>query len=72
LIEPQKAPLIKQLINEYLEDTVLQILLACSLGLIILGTIQEGFWEGWTEGGVIFVAILILVGVTAARGKFFI
>jgi Ca2+ transporting ATPase len=53
------------MIVEQFEDKVLQILSAASAVSLVIGIIEEGWATGWLEGVAIFVAVGIIVSVTA-------
>lgn len=56
-----------ELILEPLEDRILQILLLAATVALIIGVIQHGWDSGWVEGLSIFIAVFIIVTVTAAN-----
>jgi Ca2+ transporting ATPase len=55
------------LILENFEDRILQILLIAALVALIIGIWKEGFAHGWIEGLSIFIAVAIIVSVTAGN-----
>jgi len=61
----KKTDGIFKLIFEQFEDKVLQILSAAALVSLIIGVVQEGWAKGWLEGATIFIAVVIIVSVTA-------
>lgn len=56
-----------ELILENFEDKILQILLLAALVSLIIGIINDGLAHGWVEGTSIFIAIIIIVSVTAGN-----
>lgn len=50
---------------ECLEDKILKILLVASAVSLVIGILTEGIETGWIEGFAIFVAVFIIVSVTA-------
>jgi Ca2+ transporting ATPase len=50
---------------EALEDPMLRVLIAASVVSLIVGIAQEGFATGWIEGTAIFLAVFIVVTITA-------
>lgn len=56
-----------QLILENFEDKILQILLLAAFAALIIGVAQHGWGSGWVEGLSIFIAVGIIVGVTAGN-----
>ncbi|CAK83509.1 unnamed protein product (macronuclear) [Paramecium tetraurelia] len=65
-IEKEPAQLC-ELILECFGDTMLQILLAAALVSTIIGIINEGVKTGWTEGATIFLAVFLIVSITAGN-----
>ena len=57
---------IVSIIWEALQDTVLQILILASMVSLIIGTMQDRS-QGWIEGSVILLAVLIVLTVTATN-----
>lgn len=55
-----------ELILENFEDRILQILLLAATVALIIGVIQHGL-EGCVEGLSIFIAVFIIVAVTAGN-----
>jgi Ca2+ transporting ATPase len=55
------------LILENFEDKILQILLLAALVSLVIGIIKDGIEHGWVEGMSIFVAVAIIVSVTAGN-----
>lgn len=51
---------------EALRDTTILILLACAVLSLAFGIREHGAREGWYEGGSIFVAVFLVVAVSAA------
>lgn len=52
---------------ECLEDKILKILLAAAVVSLIVGVLTDGIETGWIEGFAIFVAVFIIVSVTAVN-----
>ncbi|OVA03454.1 Cation-transporting P-type ATPase [Macleaya cordata] len=50
---------------ETLEDTIILILLACAGLSMGFGIKENGVKEGWYDGGSIFIAVFLVVGVSA-------
>jgi Ca2+-transporting ATPase len=50
---------------EALKDTTIIILLACALLALAFGIKQDGWRDGWYDGGSIIVAIVLVVAVSA-------
>ncbi|CAD8175993.1 unnamed protein product [Paramecium pentaurelia] len=65
-IEKEPASLC-ELILECFGDTMLQILLVAALISTIIGIINEGIKTGWTEGATIFLAVFLIVSITAGN-----
>lgn len=66
----KRLPVIKSLctlILESLEDKILQILMLAATAALIIGIIQHGWRAGWIEGISIWVAVTIIVAVTAGN-----
>ncbi|MCL7031686.1 hypothetical protein MKW94_029811 [Papaver nudicaule] len=62
-----KKPALKgffHFVVEPFKDTVILILLACAALSIGFGIRQDGVKEGWYDGGSIFVAVFLVVGVS--------
>ena len=55
------------MILENFEDRILQILLLAATVALIIGVIQFGWAHGWVEGCSIYIAIVIIVSVTAGN-----
>jgi Ca2+ transporting ATPase len=55
------------LILENFEDKILQILLMAATAALAIGIIQHGWRNGWVEGTTIFMAIAVIVSVTAGN-----
>jgi P-type Ca2+ transporter type 2B len=63
-------PIIKSLctlILEALEDKILQILMMAATAALIIGVVQHGWKSGWVEGISIWIAVTIIVAVTAGN-----
>ncbi len=56
-----------ELILENFEDRILQILLMAATLALIIGIVQHGWRQGWVEGMSIFIAVTIIVSVTAGN-----
>lgn len=56
-----------ELILENFEDRILQILLMAATLALIIGIVQHGWKQGWIEGMSIFIAVTIIVAVTAGN-----
>ena len=52
---------------ECLEDKILKILLVAALVSLIMGVLTEGIETGWIEGFAIFIAVFLIVSVTAVN-----
>lgn len=66
----KKLPKIRslwELIMENFEERILQILLIAATVSLIIGVIQQGWAHGWVEGASIYIAIVIIVAVTAGN-----
>lgn len=50
---------------ECLEDPMLRVLIAASIVSLIIGIAQEGLATGWIEGSAIFLAVFIVVSISA-------
>jgi Ca2+ transporting ATPase len=55
------------MITEQFTDRTLQILIAAAVVSFILGVAREGLAEGWMDGFGIFIAIFLIVSVTAGN-----
>lgn len=55
------------MIIENFEDRILQILLIAALVSLVIGIWKDGFEHGWIEGLSIFIAVTIIVSVTAGN-----
>jgi magnesium-transporting ATPase (P-type) len=55
------------LILENFEDRILQILIIAATVSLIIGVVQNGWAHGWVEGLSIYIAIVIIVSVTAGN-----
>ncbi|CDW88443.1 calcium-translocating p-type pmca-type family protein [Stylonychia lemnae] len=64
---PPKIRTLWELILENFEDRILQILLIAALVALIIGIWKEGIEHGWIEGLSIFIAVAIIVSVTAGN-----
>ncbi|KAL2535703.1 Calcium-transporting ATPase 12 [Forsythia ovata] len=64
----QKLPLkgLMHFVLEAIKDTTIIILLACAALSLAFGIREHGIQEGWYEGGSIFVAVFLVVAVSAA------
>jgi len=56
-----------ELILENFEDRILQILLIAAAVALIIGIWKDGLEHGWVEGLSIFIAVTIIVSVTAGN-----
>lgn len=56
-----------ELIMENFEDRILQILLIAAGVALIIGIWKDGIEHGWVEGLSIFIAVTIIVSVTAGN-----
>ena len=56
-----------ELILENFEDKILQILLLAAAVSLVIGILNDGWAHGWVEGTSIFIAIFIIVSVTAGN-----
>jgi len=65
IVKPPKT--IIELIIENFEDEMLRILCGAAAVSLVLGIATEGLAEGWLEGASIFVAVIIIVSVTAGN-----
>lgn len=69
----ENTPIVKEsktyleLILEQFEDKILRILLAAAFVSLVLGIYTEGWTEGWLEGFSIFLAVAIILNVTATN-----
>jgi P-type Ca2+ transporter type 2B len=55
------------LITEQFEDKILRILCGAALISLVIGILTEGIELGWIEGFAIFIAVFIIVSVTAVN-----
>ena len=55
------------LIKEQFEDFMLRILTVAAIFSLIVGVIKEGIKTGWMEGFTIFLAVIIIVSVSAGN-----
>lgn len=55
------------LIAEQFEDTILQILLVAAAVSLGIGIWKDGIASGWVEGVTIYLAVVIIVAVTAGN-----
>jgi Ca2+ transporting ATPase len=55
------------LILESFEDRILQILIIAATVSLVIGILQHGWEHGWVEGVSIYMAIVIIVSVTAGN-----
>lgn len=58
---------IMSMITEQFEDTILRILLAAATVSLAIGIWREGIQKGWYEGVTIYIALVIIVTVTATN-----
>ena len=56
-----------ELILENFQDRILQILIIAATVSLIIGVVQNGWAHGWVEGLSIYIAIIIIVSVTAGN-----
>lgn len=63
----RKIKPLSELILECFEDKVLQILLMAATAALFIGVVQHGFAAGWVEGAAIYMAVIIIVAVTAGN-----
>jgi Ca2+ transporting ATPase len=54
-------------IVENFEDEMLQILTLAAAVALVIGVINEGWKEGWLDGLAIFIAVILIVSVTAGN-----
>lgn len=64
---PPKIRTLFELILENFEDRILQILLIAATVALIVGVVQHGWETGWVEGMSIYIAVCIIVTVTAGN-----
>lgn len=64
---PPKIRSLFELILENFEDRILQILLIAATVALIVGVVQHGWETGWVEGMSIYIAVCIIVTVTAGN-----
>lgn len=50
-----------------MQDTMLQILLVAALAATGVGMINTGVETGWSEGATIFLAVFLIVSITAGN-----
>jgi Ca2+ transporting ATPase len=62
---PQET--IWELIAKQFEDEILRILCVAAAVSLVIGIYEKGLMEGWLEGFAIFVAVIIIVSVTATN-----
>jgi uncharacterized ion transporter superfamily protein YfcC len=55
------------LILENFEDHILRILLLAGTCSLIVGVMQHGWKAGWVEGAAIFMAVGVIISVTAGN-----
>ena len=65
IITVQKS--IWRLIIEQFEDLMLKILTVAAIFSLIVGMIKDGVEKGWAEGLTIFIAVILVVTVTAVN-----
>jgi P-type Ca2+ transporter type 2B len=65
-IENEEIPFM-DFVCECFEDKTLQILLAASFVSLVIGILQSGWRTGWIEGVAIFMAVFIVVAITAVN-----
>jgi Ca2+ transporting ATPase len=56
-----------ELVTEQFEDHILRILLVAAAAALIVGVAQHGWRSGWVEGLAIYMAVCIIVTVTAGN-----
>ena len=59
-----------ELVCECMQDTMLQILLVAALCATAVGMVNTGVATGWTEGATIFLAVFLIVSITAGNNYF--
>jgi Ca2+ transporting ATPase len=64
---PPKIRTLCELILENFEDKILQLLLLAAFVSLVIGIINDGWAHGWVEGMSIFIAVFIIVSVTAGN-----
>ena len=62
-----KIKTLTQLVLEQFEDKILQILLVAAFVSLTIGVWREGWSKGWLEGTTIYIAVAIIVAVTAGN-----
>jgi Ca2+ transporting ATPase len=56
-----------ELIVESLEDYILRVLILAATCSLVIGVVQHGWTAGWVEGVAIFIAVGVIVSVTAGN-----
>jgi Ca2+ transporting ATPase len=56
-----------ELVLENFEDHILRILLLAATCSLVIGVVQHGWKAGWVEGAAIFMAVAVIVTVTAGN-----
>ena len=56
-----------ELILENFEDKILRILIVAATVALIIGVMENGWKYGWVDGLSIYIAIIIITGVTAGN-----
>jgi len=65
--KPRKIKTLWELILENFEDCILKILVVAAIFNTIIGIWKDGWTHGWIDGASIFIAIIIIVSVTAGN-----
>lgn len=63
----RKIKTLWELILENFEDHILRILLLAATCSLVIGVIQHGWKAGWVEGLAIFIAVGVIISVTAGN-----
>ena len=63
----RKIKTLWELILENFEDHILRILLLAATCSLIVGVMQHGWKAGWVEGAAIFMAVGVIISVTAGN-----
>ena len=63
----RKIKTLWELVLENFEDHILRILLLAATCSLVIGVVQHGWKAGWVEGAAIFMAVAVIVTVTAGN-----
>ena len=63
----RKIKTLWELILENFDDHILRILIVAAACSLIVGVMQHGWKAGWVEGAAIFIAVGVIISVTAGN-----